>query len=149
MTPRERKELLNWVVNEPTVLAALAPGYSYVDMGSFVDDSRNIMLGNETSGLVLFAFVAPGVYDLHYALTLRGRDALKAVRMALHDVFTKHHAHVIVGATPRDNRAARAMNRALGARPTGVCTDTLGRACIIYKLERSTWAASSAVSLAG
>lgn len=138
-------ELLNHVVNQPEVLAEIAPGYERVDLSRFFDHPRNMMCGDER-GVLLFAYRGQDVYELHYCFTaqLRGRAALQAVRAALKTVFTRHNAVAICGATPRDNRAARMMNRALGARPIGVSVDIHGRTCINYVLERVRWAKSSA-----
>jgi hypothetical protein len=61
-------------------------------------------------------------------------------------MFTEHGATVICGAVPREHRTSRVMSRALGAVPIGSHTDSHGRACVVYKLERRTWATSSAVS---
>lgn len=143
----ERVRLLNRVANRPDILAAVAPGFKHIDLAPFFNHPKNVMLGN-SRGVLLFAWKGNGVYEMHYLFTgiMRGRDALRATKMALRAMFTKHCATAICGATPRENRAARAMNRALGARPTGVSTDSLGRACIDYILERDTWAALSAES---
>lgn len=142
----EKAELLNWVANRPEVLAGAAPGYEGLDLSAFFDDPRNMMFGDE-KGVILFQWCAPGVYEIHYLFTalLRGAAALRVIRAALRVMFTYRDATAIVGATPRENRAARAINRALGARPTGVSVDSQGRDCITYALERSTWAISSGV----
>jgi hypothetical protein len=55
-------------------------------------------------------------------------------------MFTDHGATAICGAVPREHRASRAMSRALGASPRGSHTDSFGRSCIIYVLERKSWA---------
>lgn len=138
-------ELLNLVANQPEVLAGTAPGYLAVDLVGFFDRPGNVMLG-DARGVMLFGYQGDGVYDMHYLLTssLRGKNALLTIREAIGALFTYHNAHAIVGATPRDNRAARAMNRALGGRPYGVSVDSQGRDCINYVLERATWAISSA-----
>lgn len=138
-------ELLNWVANRPEVLSELAPAYEHVDLSPFFDNPRNIMCGDER-GLVLFAWLRPGVYELHYLFTaaLRGQAALRAINTAFKTIFTQTDAIAIVGSTPRENRAARAMNRALKAHPTGVSVDSQGRECINYVLERAKWAISSA-----
>lgn len=140
-------DTLNHVVNRPEVLAGCAPGYYDVDMTAFFEEPRNVMIGDKR-GVVLFAYLGDFTYEMHYLLTdaLRGRAAFRLCRKALDTMFTKHHASAICGATPRENRAARAMNRALGAVPVGVSTDSMGRACINYRLERTTWATLSAAS---
>lgn len=133
-------ELLNRVANQPEVLAGVAPGYLRLDLEGFLEQPRNVMFGDER-GLVLLGFKNAGVYDMHYLFTssLRGRYALNAIKEAIGALFTYHSAHAITGSTPRDNRAARAMNRALGGRPIGVSVDSQGRHCIDYVLERATW----------
>lgn len=142
-----RLELLNHVANRAEVLSGIGgvPGQEAVDLAGFLKDPRNILLGDER-GVLLFVYAAEGVYDMHYLFTdaLRGRDALLATRVALHTLFTHYGATAICGSTPRENRAARAMNRALGAVPFGESTDLLGHPCIDYVLEREKWATLSA-----
>ncbi len=136
-------ELLNRVVNQPEVLSELAPGWLSLDLAEFLNQPGNLMLGDDR-GLVLFRYMGDSTYEMHYALTssLRGPDALRAIKTAMSALFTYRDAHAIVGSTPRDNRAARAMNRALGGRPYGVSVDSSGRDCIDYVLERARWVRS-------
>lgn len=143
----EQRDLLNYVANQPEVISALAPDYLSVDLSPFFRQPRNIMIGTE-KGVVLFGWLGDDVYEMHYLLTheLRGCSALLFVKSSLRTMFTSRFASAICGITPRENRAARAMNRALGARPIGVSTDSIGRACINYVLERATWAKLSAES---
>lgn len=137
--------LLHRVINRPEVLAGGAPGYTRVDLTGFGDVPGNIVFGNEW-GLILFRFLGDGQYEMHYCLTnsLGGAGRVRLIREAVTHVFTENGAHAIVGATPRINRPARMVNRALGGRPYGVCVDSQGRDCIQYVLERNTWATSSA-----
>jgi RimJ/RimL family protein N-acetyltransferase len=146
MTAAADTDLLNRVINQPEVLHALAPGYLTIDLTGFFDAPGNLMLGDDR-GVVLFAYCGDGTYEMHYALTssLRGKAALQAIRTAIGALFTYRDAHAIVGSTPRDNRAARVINRALGGRPYGVSVDSMGRDCIDYVLERATWVQYSAV----
>lgn len=143
----DRIALLNMVANQPEILPEVAPGYAEVNLAPFFDNPRNIMIGDER-GLLLFGHLGNDEYEIHYLLTchLRGPRALFAIKKALSYMFTYRNASAIRGSTPRENRAARAMNRALGARPIGESTDSAGRACINYLLERATWAISSAAS---
>lgn len=141
--------LLNSVANQPEVLAAMAPGYQWVDLSSFLANPKSVLIGDE-HGVVLFAYIGDGVYEGHYLLTdsIGKVKRWKLMRYALRELFTTHGAWVINGVTPRDNMAARMVNRALGFHPVGTATDTMGRACIKYKLERDKWVASSAGSSA-
>jgi hypothetical protein len=140
-----RLELLNYLANRPEIIRELAPGYATVDLEGFFDEPRNVMLGDE-NGVVLFGAVGRGVYQMHYLLTdeLRGPAALAFIKSCLREMFTNHGAVAITGQTPRSNRAARAVNRALGGRPIGESTDSHGRPCLNYLLERETWATSLA-----
>ena len=138
--------LLNRIANQPEVLAGIAPGYLAIDIAAFLDKPSNLMLGDER-GVVLFSFLGDSTYQMDYLLTssLRGPDALRAIKRAIAALFTHRQAHAIIGQTPRDNRPARAMNRALGGRPYGVSVDSQGRHCIDYVLERATWVRLSGV----
>lgn len=146
----EKAELLNYVANHPDVLPWLAPHLPYIDLSGFLLVPENVMFGDHR-GLIIFLYQAKAhTYQLHWLLTdeIRGRAALLMARNAIATMFTKFDCCAITGSTPRDNLPARAMNRALGAVPVGVSTDSQGRACIDYSLERRTWATSSAASLA-
>lgn len=144
MIKQENIALLNRIANQPEVLQEIAPGYLNLDLARFFDKPSNLMVGDER-GVVLFSYLGNGLYRMDYLLTnsLRGPAALRAIRAAIAALFTQREAYAITGQTPRDNRPARAMNRALGGRPYGVSVDSLGRHCIDYTLERATWVRSS------
>lgn len=131
-------------LNCPDILQALLPGFSRVDNISFFDDPHNVAFGDER-GVIACFYVGAGVYEWHYLLTsaIRGKDALHFAREVIHAMFTRHDARAIRGSTPRDNRAARIMNRALGAVPVGKSVDSFGRDCIDYLLDRDKWATFS------
>lgn len=147
-------DLLNEIANEPEVLEGIAPLYREVDLSRFLEEPRNLCciciseFSGAPRGALLFGWLGDDRYELHYLYTalLRGKDALIFTRACLRTMFLDYDALAITGATPRENRAARAMNRALGARPTGELVDSQGRACIRYLLERKTWATSLAES---
>lgn len=136
-----RIELLNWVANQPEVLATAAPDVQQLDLSDFFDNPNNRMYGDAT-GLALFIQIDEGVYRCIVLFTrdCRGRKAAKVIRRALKGMFTTCGAHVITGTLPRDFRAARALARALNAQPVGSSTDGAGNACIDYVLERAEWA---------
>lgn len=140
MTRADEIALLQRVTNQPEVLAGVAPGYLRLDMGAFFDRPGNFLFGDDR-GLVLFGDLGNGVFDVHYLFTssLRGRAALLTIKEAFSALFTYHNARAITGAIPRENRASRAMTRALGCSPTGISVDSQGRDCINYVLERATW----------
>lgn len=143
-----RLELLNAIVNRPEVLPWVAPGCDHFDASPFFTNPNNLLLGNE-KGLVAFVCLGEGFYSCHILLTesLRGRDAMTALRMSFTALFTLRECVAITGLIPRENRASRAMVRALGCRPIGSSKDAHGRACISYIMERGTWATLSGDSL--
>jgi hypothetical protein len=141
-----RADLLNYVANQPEVLAfAAAPGVPALDLTAFFRNPNNRMFGDEL-GVVIFVQESEDVYRAYMLFTAdcRGRDALRVMRKALRGMFTSGGARVIIGTTPREYRAARAMIRALHAKPTGDSIDGYGRNCIDYVLERAEWAKKNA-----
>lgn len=134
--------LLNHCANHPDVLPHVAPHHDEIDLSRFFDVPENCMFG-DARGLLLFAYHTPShTYQMHWLLTsaIRGAAALAMARNAIGTMFTNFDCCAITGMTPRENSAARLMNRALGASPVGDATDSQGRACIVYRLERSAWA---------
>lgn len=132
--------MVNTVANQPEVLRWVAPGADRVDLSAFFDKPDNLMLGNEL-GVVLFGHMTEGFYCVHFLLTdaLRGPDALRAIKLAFNSLFTYRNCVAITGLIPRENRASRAMVRAIGCRLIGQTTDAHGRACNSYIMERATW----------
>ncbi len=140
MTRDEKIALVNMVANQPEVIRWVAPGADRVDLSRFFDNPGNLMLGNAL-GVILFGYMTEGFYCAHFLLTdsLRGPDALRAIKMAFDSLFTYRNCVAITGLIPRENRASRAMVRALGCRQIGQALDQHGRACNSYIMERSTW----------
>lgn len=140
--------LLNMIANRPEILTQVAPGYANVDMAPFFTNPNNMLVGNE-HGVVIFIHLGEGIYSCHILLTetLRGRDALTALRMSFTALFTNRNCVAITGLIPRENRASRVIVRALGCRPIGSALDATGRASISYIMERGTWATLSGESL--
>lgn len=140
---------LDELANHPDVHEAIAPRAVKLALGLLFEDPRNIIVGNKLGG-VLLVYVAPGIYQWHYLMTtaLSGRAKLALAREALRTAFTVYGAHAIHGSTPRDFRAARWFNRALGASPTGTSIDGAGRECIDYRLDQGTWASLATSSAA-
>lgn len=134
--------LLESLANHPDVISWVAPGRARVDVSHF--DVPGVELFGDELGCVLFCPTAghPGIFEMHYLFTphRRGRAALEWIRHGVRVMFTQRGATAICGAVPREHRASRVMSRALGARPLGSHTDPAGRACIIYVIERKSWA---------
>lgn len=133
-------DLLSHLANHPDIKGWVAPGHETVDVSDF--DKPGVELLGDRDGAVLFRPIAPGVYEMHYLFTgaVRGKAALDCIRKSVATMFTEHNATAICGAVPREHRASRVMSRALGARPIGLHTDSFGRACIVYAVERESWA---------
>lgn len=139
----DRSVLLNTLLNDPAVLAEMAPGYAAVDMTAFFQNPENVMLGDE-NGVVLFACAEPGIYEGHFVFPRRRRDIMDVCRGHLRTMFTAHGAQAIYGLTPIENSAARALSRALGFANLGPSSDSSGRPCVRYVLERTKWEQSLA-----
>lgn len=139
----------NELVNMPEINAALAPQYRALDLAKFFENPDNICI-LKARGAMLFATVPdgpPGFYDTHYLFPRQGAAInLTAARACVSEMFDRHGARVLCGNTPRENRAARYINRALGSVPMGEGIDSQGRPCIFYVLERATWATLSGAS---
>lgn len=140
MTRNEEIKLLNMLANQPEILPWVAPGFKSVDLSNFFNHPGNLMLGN-VRGVVLFAELGEGLWSTHFLFTssLRGPDALRAIKMAFNSLFTYRNCVAITGLIPRENRASRAIVRALGCRLIGHTVDQHGRACNSYIMERATW----------
>lgn len=132
--------LLNSLANEPEVLSALAPGFENIDLSKFFKAEGSVMVGDE-DGVMLFVNIGNGAFNMHvlFSRRLRGRLALTAIRHMVTRVFTLHGAKAIVGTPPNANLAVRRMARSIGCAPVGHSTDSLGRPCTNYLLERDTW----------
>lgn len=134
--------LLERLANHPDILPWVAPGLDSVDVAAH--DVSGLRVFGDDRGAVMFRPVAaePGVFEMHYLFTqdLRGKAALDMIRRCVTTMFTDHCATAICGAVPREHRASRVMSRALGARPIGSHTDFFGRCCIVYVIERKSWA---------
>lgn len=130
--------LLGQLVNHHDILPHVVPGVAGV-VGKW---PPHVLVGDRHGAILLLENV--GTVEWHWLLTraVRGRDALVLARFAVGVAFTSLNAHAIIGSTPRVNRAARFMNRALGAKVIGKSIDSQGRECVDYRLERASWAIS-------
>lgn len=136
---------LNRLANHPSILPKLAPGYEWCTLEKLYRHPGTVIVGDNLGVIVMTDADNVGIITWHWLLTpcVRGAKALALGRVALSKAFANPEIRAICGTTPRSNRAARLMNRALGARPIGYTTDTAGRDCITYLLERAQWEALS------
>lgn len=89
------------------------------DFQGWLDNDKNYMLvcGNDV-GLATFEY--PGLYNVHWFFTSRGRDAIRMARSMLSEMFTKYGAEAVRGLTPANLKAARWASRQVGLKSYGV-----------------------------
>ncbi len=110
-----------------------------------IPDIGNVALMSDIGGMLFQKTAVDGDFEGHYFF-IPGSGGLAIKRQAramLHEMFTARGAHVITSYPPRDNRAARMMNVALGSNriPDGDYVDQGGRDCMTFKLlEADLWA---------
>jgi len=137
---------INQAINRPEVLSGFLLSAKNVedtllDLSHFYDANPGNLALQTNEGIMLFCPVRKE-YECHACFypEFSGKLRLLATRQMLQWVFTRKKPIAIVCWPPRDNRAARHMSTLLGFRPTGkVKTDTLGRECLEYRLERESW----------
>lgn len=136
---------LNAAVNTPGVKEfVVPPEFDSLDMTSFVDDPDNVVL-RYGDAVLMFRRMWGYVFEAHYLFppSVRGSAAVLAAKKMLETMFTTYRASAIHGHTPRENRAARVMNRRLGLTPSGAVPNLNEPDTVHYVLERKTWAHSS------
>lgn len=135
----------NALANMPHIRSAIAPNRQRIDLTHIFNHPDTVIVGSPKGCVTIFW--RDGCFEFHwfYQRKFAGKHALQDARQACKTLFTRHPEVVIHGAVPREYRAARALARALGARPQGQMVDTAGRSCIHYTLERALWEQSSEV----
>lgn len=129
-------------IYDPAVKEHLIGPYDTVDLSKFFADPESLSL-KVGDAIAMFAkHPDNGAYEAHFAFppSVRGSAAIRAAEQMLEFMFTKRGACVIYGQTPRDNRAARLVNRRLGFQVSGHSTNELGWKCIDYELRSLSWA---------
>lgn len=132
---------LNDAVHAPGVKEfVVPPQFERLDMSSFVDDPDNVVL-RCGDGVLMFRRMWGFVFEAHYLFppSVRGAAAVSAAKKMLETMFTTYRASAIHGYTPRENRAARVMNRRLGLTPSGAVPNLNEPDTVHYVLERKTW----------
>lgn len=93
-----------------------------VDPIEWLSDPVNIVFENEVGDLALFEYGFPTkkVYSGHYFFQSRGRQAVKAAKDFLDELFKPcYNIHILMGLVPADNLAAKWMTRRVGFKDYG------------------------------
>lgn len=93
-----------------------------VDPVEWVSNPVNLVLEIDDD-LALFEYGLPDkrIYSAHYFFKSRGKQAMQAAKAFLDEVFNScYNIDVIMGLTPVEHRAARWMNRRMGATSYGI-----------------------------
>lgn len=109
------KNLVEIVVNHPDIRPTIQGGDYRLDANDVMNDTRNIAFACET-GVVLFIYKEPGVYQLHggFVNCGRGANAVAEVRNAIETVMSRFNARKVQVAVPLQLRAARMFCRLVG-----------------------------------
>ena len=99
-------------------IAQYPPAIQAVDPQQWLMFEDNVALTNDNRDVAMFerSETSPTSVYGHYFFRSRGRDAIKAGKEFLKELFTTKHYGVeaVIGLTPVDNKAALWMNRQLG-----------------------------------
>jgi hypothetical protein len=135
---------VNAIANDPAVSCSFGHKGGPMDFSALAAEPGNyIVLTDGASIAGIAEWTAPDVWQVHtMALpAARGTYGFDAFREMLRQMFTDHGAFAIWGQTPIRNRAARAMNRRMGAESRGfVERETDGR-CELFWLSRARFLA--------
>lgn len=138
MSPAQLEVLYNHPLIYPS--SGLPEGL-HVFAGKLLENPANIGFVSDIGGAV-FRYQDDGVYEGHFLFLpgSGGKAILDTARVMISEMFTRHEAYVIIGYTPRLNRAARIMSTALGFQKIKNTNhvDDLGRPCVTYVLRRWT-----------
>lgn len=88
-----------------------------VDPIEWISKSENIVLVNDDGDMAIFEYSFPihKVYAGHYYFQSRGRNAIKAARGFLDELFnTCYNINVVMGLVPEDRKDAKWMTRKIG-----------------------------------
>lgn len=138
-------------MEHPAIRPSWAPDQLYLAIEWPHDLAERVKAYGDERGAILLIRQAGNIWSWHWLFTpaCRGRETLDLAKLVLAEVFTRLGGAAIAGSVPRDNRAARAMSRAIGALPVGFSTDRFGRPCVNYRLDRQRWEYVSREILSG
>ncbi len=110
------------------------------DPEEWVTNKKNVALINDNGDIALFETQSDLFNTVcgHYFFFSRGKDALKAAKEFLEEVFTTTYVEVITGLTPLDNKGALWMNRRLGFKEYGEVSTEVGP-CRFVMMSKDQW----------
>jgi len=108
---------------------------------AILDDPENHVI---VSGEDISLFVGDGStsYEVHFIYKSKGREAIKASRAALGEMFKDGLADLIFGLTPLHLRHARMHARLIGGRSGGI-RQTDNGPCELFVMSREMWKGSN------
>ena len=101
----------------------------------WVKNPANVALVNDRGDVNLFQFEREGLFLGHFFYVSRGREALKAAREMLAEIFKYEEVKVLMGLTPVDKLGARWLTRKLGFTSYGIIETPSGD-CEMFVLSR-------------
>jgi len=93
-----------------------------VDVIEWLSDPVNIVLENDNGYIAIFEYGIPAkrVYSGHYYFKSRGRQAIKAGKELLDELFNScYNVNILMGMVPIERREVKWMTRQLGFKSYG------------------------------
>lgn len=99
--------------------AGMLPRNNGMDWQAWLDNHRNVMLvEGENIGMGTYEY--PGLYNVHWFYTVRGREALNLAKEMLDHLFTNYDVQAVRGLTPVEVKGARWLARQVGLTSYGI-----------------------------
>lgn len=133
--------------NVEDVLAATAQYAEEIEgfnAEEWLENPLNIALINDNKDIALFEnqhYLTDTVCG-HYFFFSRGKEALKAAKSFLEEVFTTTYVKTILGLTPMDNKGALWMNGQLGFKNHGEISTVVGPCRFVF-MTKDQWKEST------
>ena len=111
------------------------------DPDEWTDNYLNVALTNDNEDIALFERqeLNPVAVFGHYFFWSRGKDAVKAAKQFLEEIFTGgYNVEVIVGLTPVEHKGALWLNRQLGFVPLDIINSRVGDLQMVV-LTKNDW----------
>lgn len=131
--------VLNRIANHPEVKPYFghAEGPIFFDELAALPNDYALLCNGEDAGAV-FEWTGPGIWQSHYLAlpSCRGRLCVAEFRRMIDWMFEHEGARTLWGQTPVGNRAARWVNRQIGAVSHGIRTHHISGPCELFTVDR-------------